>query len=161
MSGTPPRPRLAVIGISGYGKIHLELARACRDRGEADLVAAVVINPDEEAANVAELRAHGCAIYATHEEMLRRHAGQIDVCLIPTGIHWHVRMTLAALRAGANVLVEKPLAGSLDGIAAVQEFVDPVAPDDGDLDRPANVLVPEADFERARQLFFTEREDEL
>ncbi len=120
MSGTPPRPRLAVIGISGYGKIHLELARACRDRGEADLVAAVVINPDEEAANVAELRAHGCAIYATHEEMLRRHAGQIDVCLIPTGIHWHVRMTLAALRAGANVLVEKPLAGSLDGIAAVQ-----------------------------------------
>jgi len=47
------------------------------------------------------------------------------------------------------------------GIAAVQEFVDPVAPDDGDLDRPANVLVPEADFERARQLFFTEREDEL
>jgi hypothetical protein len=47
------------------------------------------------------------------------------------------------------------------GIAATQEFVDPAAPDDGDLDRPANVLVPEADYERARQLFFTEREDEL
>lgn len=47
------------------------------------------------------------------------------------------------------------------GIAAVQEFVDPAASDDGDLDRPANVLVPEADFERARQLFFAEREDEL
>ncbi len=47
------------------------------------------------------------------------------------------------------------------GIAATQEFVDPTAPDDGDLDRPANVLVPEADYERARQLFFTEREDEI
>jgi hypothetical protein len=47
------------------------------------------------------------------------------------------------------------------GIAATQEFVDPAAPDDGDLDRPANVLVPEADYERARQLFFTEREDEI
>jgi hypothetical protein len=47
------------------------------------------------------------------------------------------------------------------GIAAMQEFVDPAAPDDGDLDRPANVMVPEADYERARQLFFTEREDEL
>ena len=46
-------------------------------------------------------------------------------------------------------------------IAAVQEFTDPALPDDGDLDRPANVLVPEADFDRARQLFFTEREDEL
>ena len=47
------------------------------------------------------------------------------------------------------------------GIAATQEFVDTAAPDDGDLDRAANVLVPEADFERAHQLFFTEREDEL
>ena len=27
--------------------------------------------------------------------------------------------------------------------------------------RPANVQVPEADYEHARQLFFTEREDEL
>ena len=47
------------------------------------------------------------------------------------------------------------------GIAAVQEFADPALPDDGDLDRPANVLVPEADYDRARELFFTEREDEL
>ena len=114
------RPRLALIGISGYGRIHLQLARAGRDRGEVDIVAAVVINPAEEAANVAELRAHGCQIYPDYVEMLRRHAGQIDVCLIPTGIHWHARMTLAALQAGANVLVEKPLAGSVADAAAIQ-----------------------------------------
>jgi len=47
------------------------------------------------------------------------------------------------------------------GIAATQAFVDPSLPDDGDLSRPANVLVPEADFERANQLFYAEREDEL
>jgi hypothetical protein len=47
------------------------------------------------------------------------------------------------------------------GIAATQEFVDATLPDDGDLDRPAKVLVPEADYDRAYQLFFTEREDEL
>jgi hypothetical protein len=47
------------------------------------------------------------------------------------------------------------------GIAATQEFVDPGQPDDGDLNRPANVLVPEADYERAHQLFYAEREDEL
>ena len=47
------------------------------------------------------------------------------------------------------------------GIPAVQEFVEANVPDDGDLNRPANVLVPEADFARARELFFTEREDEL
>ena len=47
------------------------------------------------------------------------------------------------------------------GIAATQEFVDSAAPDDGDLDRPANVFVPEADYDRAHQLFFVGREDEL
>jgi len=47
------------------------------------------------------------------------------------------------------------------GIAATQEFVDPGLPDDGDLNRPANVLVPEKDYERAHQLFYAEREDEL
>lgn len=113
------RPRLALIGISGYGRIHLQLARECRDRGEVNLVAATVINPAEEADNVADLTAHGCKIYADYEAMLAEHAGRIDLCLIPTGIPWHARMTVAALRAGANVLVEKPLAGS---VAEVEEI---------------------------------------
>ena len=47
------------------------------------------------------------------------------------------------------------------GIAATQEFVEPAAPDDGDLNRLANVLVPEADYDRAHRLFYTEREGEL
>jgi len=47
------------------------------------------------------------------------------------------------------------------GIHATQEFVDPNQPDDGDLSRPAQVLVPEADYERAHRLFYAEREDEL
>lgn len=47
------------------------------------------------------------------------------------------------------------------GIAATQEFVEPDPPDDGDLSRPTKVLVPEADYDRAHQLFYAEREDEL
>lgn len=47
------------------------------------------------------------------------------------------------------------------GIIATQEFADPGPPDDGDLNRLAKVLVPEADYPRAHQLFYTEREDEL
>ena len=47
------------------------------------------------------------------------------------------------------------------GINATQEFVDPNQPDDGDLNRLANVLVPEEDYDRAHQLFYGEREDEL
>lgn len=47
------------------------------------------------------------------------------------------------------------------GIAATQEFVDASAPEDGDLNRLAKVFVPEADYDRAYQLFYAEREDEL
>jgi hypothetical protein len=47
------------------------------------------------------------------------------------------------------------------GIAAASEFVEADKPDDGDLNRPAKVLVPEADYDRAYQLFYAERQDEL
>jgi hypothetical protein len=47
------------------------------------------------------------------------------------------------------------------GITATQEFADPSLPDDGDLNRVAKVFVPEADYDRAYRLFYSEREDEL
>lgn len=109
-----------MIGVSGYARIYLALARAAHERGDIDLCAAVIINPAEEAATESELRARGCVIYRDYEAMLQAEAGRLDLCLIPTGIPWHARMTLAALRAGAHVLVEKPLAGSLAEVAAIR-----------------------------------------
>ena len=47
------------------------------------------------------------------------------------------------------------------GINANQEWVDPSLPDDGDLNRLTQVLVPEADCDRAHRLFYSEREGEL
>ena len=111
--------RIAIIGVSGYGSIHLQLARESRDRGEIKITAAAIINPQEEAAVIAELRGQGAEIFTDYAEMFRSLAGRIDLCLIPTGIHWHARMTIAALESGANVLVEKPLAAS---VAEVEEI---------------------------------------
>ena len=47
------------------------------------------------------------------------------------------------------------------GIAATSEFVDGKQVEDGDLDRESRVYVPEADYDRAYQLFFADRQDEL
>ena len=79
--------------------------------------------------------------------MRRNHEWQETVKLLYTGPVVNTEMLV--------VMLDK------HGIAATQEFENPALPDDGDLSRPAKVLVPEADFERAHRLFFTEREDEL
>lgn len=47
------------------------------------------------------------------------------------------------------------------GIEATQEWVEAAPEDPDDLSRPARVLVPAADYDRAHQLFYAEREDEL
>lgn len=121
MSNPLPVPRVALIGVSGYGRIHLQLIRECLSRAEINLIAAVVINPHEEATTVAELKGRGCRVYDDYQHMLAAERGQIDLCMIPTGIHWHAEMSIAALQAGANVLVEKPLAASLADAAAIAQ----------------------------------------
>ena len=47
------------------------------------------------------------------------------------------------------------------GIIATQEYVDPTETDEEDLNRLAKVSVPDADYDRAYQLFYSERQDEL
>ena len=47
------------------------------------------------------------------------------------------------------------------GIPARQQCANPGESDDGDLNRPTQILVEESDYQRAFKLFYTEREDEL
>jgi predicted dehydrogenase len=102
-------PSIALIGVSAYGKIYLERVLHHADRGELAIRAATIINLPEETAAGHELQARGCVIYQDYRRMLADHRSRLDLVLIPTGIPWHKEMTVAALEAGANVLVEKPL----------------------------------------------------
>ena len=114
-------PRVALIGVSGYAQIYLNLLKELIDLKAVKLEAVVIINQAEERAVVKELEARGCRIYSAYKQMLEREAGKIDLCFIPTGIPWHAPMTIDTLNSGANVLVEKPLAGSLADASAIRE----------------------------------------
>jgi predicted dehydrogenase len=116
----PGCPRVALIGVSGYGRVHYNMLRQLHSLGEIRLTAVAIIDPEMEPAVVAECRSAGCEVFTDYAEMLRRHRGMLELCAIPTGIPWHTRMTLAALEAGANVLVEKPLAATLGEVDLVQ-----------------------------------------
>jgi predicted dehydrogenase len=56
--------------------------------------------------------------YASLEEALTMRPDAVVIC---TPAHLHIRMAAAAARAGAHLLIEKPLSTSLEGIEALQE----------------------------------------
>lgn len=113
--------KVALIGISGYGKVHFQhVCRLVREN-RAEISAAVVINPDQVPNELAVLREMGCAIYSGTDAMFADLSGKLDLVCIPTGIAFHEPMTLQALAAGANVLVEKPAAGSTEAIDRMME----------------------------------------
>jgi len=112
MSFAQQCPRFGLVGVTGFGESHLEMIRELEEVGQATLTAAVVINPESCQQTVAELKAAGVTIYPTFEAMLAAERGRLELVCLPTGIPFHAPMTIAALEAGANVYVEKPLAGS-------------------------------------------------
>jgi len=97
-------------------------------------------------------------MWVRHAELCFLHRGKLPVTPRHLWLTPRVKLFYTGPVVNAEMLVvmlEK------HGISATQEFVDARAPDDGDLSRPANVFVPEAEYGRAWQLFYAEREDEL
>ncbi|MFC9504096.1 Gfo/Idh/MocA family protein [Streptomyces sp. NPDC057002] len=118
--GSPTRRRVAVVGtgaiVSGS---HLPALRAHSDRVE--LVAAVDVD-QERLDTFRELAGDQVAGYTSVDAML--DAVRPDLVLIGTPPSLHREQTVAALKAGAWVLCEKPLTLSLaeyDEIAAAEE----------------------------------------
>lgn len=108
--------KTGLIGVSGYGRTHFVNLKNLADQGRAELAAAVVINPDQVADELAVMRQLGTEIYSSADAMYENFSGKLDLVCIPTGIALHERMTEQALAYGANVLVEKPAAGSVEAV---------------------------------------------
>ncbi|MDQ8197071.1 Gfo/Idh/MocA family oxidoreductase [Pelagicoccus enzymogenes] len=113
--------KAALIGVSSYGRVHLRMIDHMVAKGRLELVAATVINQEEEAELCAKLEAGGCQLFRDYKEMLAAWNGRLDLCMIPTPIFLHEDMTLDALDAGANVLIEKPLAPELSACRRIAE----------------------------------------
>lgn len=113
----PGRVRLAIVGAGHFVQTtHLPNLQSLADRFH---VRAVVNRTGHHAAAVA--RRIGAEHASTDfQEILDDPA--IDAVLIATRHHLHAPMTLAALRAGKHVLVEKPLALEADELQAIEEF---------------------------------------
>lgn len=114
-------PAVCLIGVSGFAEVHYRDLLRYAERGRVRLQAATVINRQEEWEKCEHLERMGCRVYSNYEEMLDTEEAEGGLCLIPTGIHLHRVMTIRALRAGWNVLVEKPAAATIQEVRAMEE----------------------------------------
>lgn len=103
--------RIAQVGGRGFGKIHLQRIDRMVAAGRAELVALA------DPAGLPEGR--DCPWYAGLDELLAQH--QVDVVSIATPINTHCALASMALRAGADVMLEKP------PLASMTEFAELVA----------------------------------
>ncbi len=98
--------KVAVIGVGSMGKNH---ARVYSELPEADLVA--VADTDQKLVN-ATAEKHGAHAYTDYREMLEKEKPDAVSVVVPTAMHEEVGM--AALEAGAHVLMEKPIAATVE-----------------------------------------------
>ena len=109
-----PTPiRVAVIGPGKVAHLH---AKAVLETPDTELVA-VYGRTYQKAEAFADQ--YGIRAYDNVQEMIEREG--VDLCLVCTTHPAHREPTVAALNAGSHVLVEKPLASSLEDCDAMIE----------------------------------------
>ncbi len=116
--------KFGIVGIGGFAGVWVRSLRALEEQGVARLEAAVVRNRDKYAEQVARMEAEGRTIYASLDDMLAAGHGTLDVIGAPTGIAYHEPMAVQTMEAGYNVVIEKPVAGTVqeaESIAKAEE----------------------------------------
>jgi len=108
--------RVAVVGVHGHGRSHLRAVRGLAARGAAVLAAVVdprpVVGTDLAGGDGdGPLVPDGTPWYPDLAALLADRPP--DVVVLVTPIHTHLELARAAMRAGCDVLLEKPTAASL------------------------------------------------
>jgi predicted dehydrogenase len=112
--------RVAITGIGGYGRILLDMLLEQQRFGLLSLDVAVVVFPEQDRDHLRYLKTQSpqTLIFDSLDHAI--DAGlDLDLMVLPVGIGVHRELTIKSLRAGWNVLVEKPLAGSVEDAEAI------------------------------------------
>lgn len=111
--------KVGLIGISGFGSIHLRSIEYLRG-SMVDLRAIAEINYEKNKDVINRLTSQGVRYYQNYKEMLENHK-DLDFVAISTPIHLHAPMAIYAMESGFNVLLEKPPAVTIQDIDAIIE----------------------------------------
>jgi predicted dehydrogenase len=119
---TSSTPRIGIAGVHGHGASHVRGALELERSGRARLAAIADHRPPEVESSG---RAGGAAeidVYADAADMIAE--ADLDIVVLSTPMHTHLPLALAALDAGAHVLLEKPPTPTLDDFHRLLEAAD-------------------------------------
>lgn len=110
--------RFVVIGLGGYGLVHIDAVRWLARQNRGRLVGVVALGVDRQARPqlVSELEGEGVTLYESVDQFFERGVRTTDVLTVPIGIHEHVPVSLRALNAGLHVYCEKPVAATVQEV---------------------------------------------
>jgi predicted dehydrogenase len=103
--------KVALAGISGYGQSYVDALLANKAGADFEFVACVDPYP-QRCRSIETLRSMNLPIYPTMLGLFGAHP-DLDLVMLSTPIHLHASQICDSIRAGVNVLCEKPLAGSV------------------------------------------------
>ena len=108
-SGAAPtaRPRIALVGVHGFGERHLANLARLEESDAVELVAVADPNPPEDGRLPGSV-----AVFNTLDQLLAAGIAP-DVVILATPIQTHAHLAMAALAAGSDVYVEKPPVASM------------------------------------------------
>ena len=109
-----------IIGVSGFGSVHYNDLMREVEAGRMRALGATVRKQVKEKEKCERLRSLGCELFTDYGKMLEKLKGRVDLCFVPTAIHVHAPMSIDAMRAGADVLVEKPVAAIVQDVHRMQ-----------------------------------------
>ena len=113
--------RFTVIGLGGYGLVHIEAVNWLASLGLGRLRGVVALEADRRARpEMAQaLQNDGVVLYDSVKHFMNDGLESTDVLTVPIGIHAHVPVSNAALKAGLDVYCEKPVAATIQEVDAL------------------------------------------
>jgi predicted dehydrogenase len=118
---TPPESgklRFVVVGLGGYGLVHIDAVKWLESRGPGLLSGVVALPVDRKLRPglVESLRDRNVALYENVDHFFASGLDTADVLTVPVGINLHVPISVRALRAGLHVYCEKPVAATIQEV---------------------------------------------
>ena len=109
----------AVVGVRNFAARYLQYIEELENEGKMKLTAVVVNDQVNNAEKVRELRHKGIAIYSSYENLLKEAKSCVDIIGLPVSIPTHARMAIKGMKAGYNILLEKPPAPTIQELDAI------------------------------------------